>query len=575
METVLILALLMLPNFGLIKKKKMTKQILIICLLAFSKVVVSQSQQSFASQTKELPQEKIYVHSNNNFLLTGETLYYTIYCLNNNNYSPFSRIAYTELIDSKNNSILKQRISLDVGKGYGDFFISPQIKTGSYKLVAYTQWMKNKNSFFQQDIFLVNPFSDKLQSNPPNETTTTLKDNENTNERNGLFDNLKASYSKRENVVLNLTNTFSQLKGSFSISIRKKNNFQLPNNKTTNTPIKTNNAFYLPELRGTLIQGKVTTSNTSNAITDVKLSLSTKNKNRLPITAITNDKGEFYFNIPELRTPKVEIQILDKNANDYNIELIKPSNENIEFENFPELFLNENISKEIRDRTIYSQIENAFYKVKKDSISHTTKKSPLLDYVQTTYILDDYKRFKTVKETFVEVIEGAGFIRNKGQYNLSVTNTGEAKTLKHIPSLLVIDGSIVFNHNDLTDFDSRKIHSISIVKSKYFYGNALYQGVVIIRTFKNDFLSSTNKTQEFEVTPVQPQKIYFFQNNKNIKNKRIPDFRTQLYWNPAINLSQNTLSFFTSDVTGTFEITLQGYTKEGRFINAKERFSVK
>jgi hypothetical protein len=156
-----------------------------------------------------------------------------------------------------------------------------------------------------------------------------------------------------------------------------------------------------------------------------------------------------------------------------------------------------------------------------------------------------------------------------------VINLGNSKAPKHFPSLLIIDGRIVNNHNNLIDFDSKKIDSISVVRSKYFFGNALYQGIVLIKTFQNDFFSELGNFHEFKTTPIQPEKKYFFQNKKNAKNKRIPDFRIQLFWNPNIDLTKRYISFFTSDVTGPFEIILQGYTEKGEFIDIEQTFSVK
>lgn len=554
----------------------MIKKFILIFFITLCKVSTAQLKQP-TPQNNELIEEKIYVHFNSNLLLTGETLYYSIYCLNNNNLSPFSKIAYFELINSDNKSIIKHRIALNSGIGYGDLFINTKIKTGTYKIIAYTQWMKNKRSIFFKNIYIVNPFSNKLK-HTTNDYTHNQTNNSLTNDNTKqtiLFSNLKPSYSKRENIRLTLTDNFLKLKGNFSISIRRKNNFILSENTITSLPKKADTTYYLPELRGAIIHGKVTTLNNINSLSNIKLSLSLKNRNELPVTATTNKYGEFYFNISYRNTDKIYIQVLEKNPNNYKVKLIKQPKEFFKFDNFPTLHLNKDLTKLLKNRSIYSQIENAFFKAKKDSIYRKKEKTLLLNNLLTIYKLDDYKRFKTIKETFTEIIKGASFIRYKNQHKINVTSTGASKSVKHLPSLLVIDGHIVNNHNILINFDSRKIDSISIVKNKYFYGNALYQGIVLIKTFQNDFLPELNNFQEFKITPIQPEKKYFFQNEKNVMNKRIPDFRTQLFWNPNISLTKKNISFFTSDVTGHFEITLQGYTKKGEFINIEQSFSVK
>lgn len=105
-------------------------------------------------------QENVYLHVNNELLLTGETLYYSAYCNSEATGKPseLSQILYVELIDQNQNAVFQQKISLKNGRGYGDFFLSSLIPTGSYQLLAYTRWMKNFGQYFSTKIQVVNPF---------------------------------------------------------------------------------------------------------------------------------------------------------------------------------------------------------------------------------------------------------------------------------------------------------------------------------------------------------------------------------------------------------------------------------
>ena len=126
---------------------------IIYSLVALNLLAQTSSSLTFTNKINSYPKEKIYVHYNNDFLLSGEKLFYKIYCLENNNrFSSFSKIAYVELIDSNNNSVVQQKVSLTNGKGYGDIFINTKIKSGAYKLVSYTQWMKNEKSLFEKKV---------------------------------------------------------------------------------------------------------------------------------------------------------------------------------------------------------------------------------------------------------------------------------------------------------------------------------------------------------------------------------------------------------------------------------------
>lgn len=113
--------------------------------------------------------ENIFVHLNNTTLITGETLHCKLYCTNpvNNALSKISKIAYVDLINSDNQVVFTNKIYLDNGKGQGDFFIPTTIETGSYKLIAYTKWMLNKNDFktSKTDLLVINPYLAGKKSN--------------------------------------------------------------------------------------------------------------------------------------------------------------------------------------------------------------------------------------------------------------------------------------------------------------------------------------------------------------------------------------------------------------------------
>jgi hypothetical protein len=57
---------------------------------------------------------------------------------------------------------------------------------------------------------------------------------------------------------------------------------------------------------------------------------------------------------------------------------------------------------------------------------------------------------------------------------------------------------------------------------------------------------------------------------------RIPDYRVQLLWDPNVTLTTKEygVHFYASDVPGTFQIVLEGYTIDGKYISVKQNFKV-
>ncbi len=141
---------------------------LVICLSHVSSraQVLPALQNNFAAYQKTNLQEKLYVHTNKNFYLTGEILWFKIYNTDGstNKMLDISKVAYVELLDSKHVSVLQAKIALDQGTGNGSFYLPFSLSNGNYRLRAYTNWMKNFDAgyFFDQQISIVNPVKASL-----------------------------------------------------------------------------------------------------------------------------------------------------------------------------------------------------------------------------------------------------------------------------------------------------------------------------------------------------------------------------------------------------------------------------
>src|SRR5690606_14738914 len=106
------------------------------------------------------PKEKMFVHYNSSVLFPGEYLYYKTYTLNaaNNGLSDISKVAYLELVGENGEQVFQHLIPLENGQGHGDFFIPTTLPSGSYKLLGYTNWMRNTGNHFRADLVVINPY---------------------------------------------------------------------------------------------------------------------------------------------------------------------------------------------------------------------------------------------------------------------------------------------------------------------------------------------------------------------------------------------------------------------------------
>ncbi|MEO7835404.1 MAG: hypothetical protein ABIR50_08790, partial [Ginsengibacter sp.] len=105
-------------------------------------------------------QEKVYVHTDRNYYLCGEILWFKTYVTNAANNKPLSlsKVVYVEIINKLHLPVLQGKIAIESGSGSGSFTLPLSLESGNYELRAYTNWMKNdsSNHYFKKIITIVN-----------------------------------------------------------------------------------------------------------------------------------------------------------------------------------------------------------------------------------------------------------------------------------------------------------------------------------------------------------------------------------------------------------------------------------
>lgn len=120
----------------------------------------STAVKSLDNYSKTAVQEKAFVHSDKSSYLAGEILWFKLYLVDASTHAKtdLSSVAYVEILDWNKQPVLQTKVSLENGSGSGSLFLPVSLLSGNYKIVAYTNWMKNFDSgfFFQKGISIVN-----------------------------------------------------------------------------------------------------------------------------------------------------------------------------------------------------------------------------------------------------------------------------------------------------------------------------------------------------------------------------------------------------------------------------------
>jgi len=115
----------------------------------------------FRKYTQIVVQEKLYVNTDRTTYMAGELLWFKVYDINaaDNKLMDAGKVVYTEILDKDNNPILQGKTAMKASTGDGSFYIPVSVTTGTYKLRAYTNWMKNfsADKYFEKAITIINP----------------------------------------------------------------------------------------------------------------------------------------------------------------------------------------------------------------------------------------------------------------------------------------------------------------------------------------------------------------------------------------------------------------------------------
>jgi hypothetical protein len=537
--------------------------------------------------------ERIVVHLNSTFFLTGETLFFKVYCFEGSKpfkLSGLSSIAYLELIGADQKPVAQMKVTMKNGLGSGDYFFPGYMASGNYTLIAYTKWMRNfpSDRFYSANIKLINPqmrlplADGDLPIGGSGDSLSYQK------KAAGMGDQLlsiktdRKEYGLRQPVSLQLDNRDST-ETFLTVNVRAMDESLHRNEPCSHqeallssTPFS---ITYLPDVRGELISGTLYDKASGNALAGTLVTLSSPSKNFEFKISATDSYGRFYFNVDAITSEYFLLKAVENQAN--QAVVMKTSDEFLgRYDGFvpAALKIEQWMQRIIDKRYLSAQVENVFYSVKKDSIpgreGHRFYITP-----EKIYNLDDFTRFPTMDDVFREIVPEVVVKVRDGIYSLLMINHTTGYRFTKAP-LVVIDGIPVTDANKVMSYDPSFIKTISLIRSRYYYGPLEAEGVVSIETFDGDARGlQVDDMVRVSYVPPQPEKIYYFpQYVAGNSLARIPDYRTQLYWNPQLTIKKfsiNTLTFFTGDLPGKYFVEVVGVSAGGTRVYRSEHFEVR
>jgi len=116
--------------------------------------------------TDNYPVEKVYLQLDKPYYAIGDLIYFKAYTTVGSKHQPsgLSKILYVDLINEKDSVKQSLRLPMTAGLSWGSFALADTLQEGSYRIRAYTQWMRNfgEEYYFDKTISIGNSISNTV-----------------------------------------------------------------------------------------------------------------------------------------------------------------------------------------------------------------------------------------------------------------------------------------------------------------------------------------------------------------------------------------------------------------------------
>ena len=539
---------------------------------------------------ENITRERVYLHTDKNTYLSGELLWMKFYLTDEaGKPSSLSKIGYVELVDESN---AQKQVKLDIINGVaGSWMELPvSLPSGNYRLIAYTTNMRNEGEsvFFNKTIGIINTFkTDALVG-----SSTVSADSASVDM--GAFQQSKGNISVETDKQSYSTRAKSEIKikglpgnvHSLSISVAGRDFVQYNENiikwndglkEYVDIPLRTD---FLPEYEGHIINGKIIDVSTGGQLPEQEQTYSMLGFVGDQVRAfggLNNGSDVRFFTKRITGMRELAITTTSLSNNKYMVNIETPFAPHAG-KKMPVLELNPEWEKQLLHRSVGMQVQYAYYL---DSMSRVDTTYSYFQWKpDRSYILDEYTRFTTMEEIVIEFIPSLRFRHFDKKSFLTVLLNG-SNTFSSGNSLVFLDGIPIMDYDIILKYNPLLVYKIDVYKEKFVFGNKRYEGLVFLTTYNHDYpaLVTDGSTHLFDYEGAQLHRYFYSPSytEKSDAESKIPDYRHTLLWMPDVEtggLPALSVPFSTSDITGDFQVTVEGLTKDGKAFRGTSFFKV-
>ena len=484
---------------------------------------------------------KIYTATDKNCYVAGETVYCSVFA------SDADAVAYLSLINSDMPETTA-KIALDNGRGGGMFTIPYSCPTGNYYLVSYTA----SGSVDRHVLSVFNTFSSvRVQSG----VTVSDKASPVQKVMNSAYG---LALSSPADSVLILENT-SRMPVTACLSVCLADNIPSPQSHTVFPIELPSGGERAGEFDGECVRAVVCGPDADKVNGDVTAILSVPGSKTDIYTAFAGDGGRVVFHTENIYgdvNAVCMLQGLPENAV-CHLELDLPETPS-SVSAVPSLTLSSDYASALIDRREALSVDLAC----SDSLAASLPVRPphfFMKHEPVSYVLDDYTRFPTMEELFVEIIKDVRVRKSGNGHVINVMTRDDALNVAPVwgNSLMLLDGVPVVDHEKIWNYDPALVKTVEIYPYSYSLGDKTYGGVMNFITFKSNLAMMAFDDNV---------RIYDF---KGCSFPMLHRGHHTLYWNPLIMLQPGeTLRVDFTACGCPFNAVAEGMTSDGKAVRS-------
>ncbi len=547
--------------------------------------------------------ETVYLHTDRNFYIAGDHLYYKLYL--KSGCSDSSRFAYFIIRDEKSEVISHSRLELMDGVSYGSIKLADTLKTGFYQIVCFTNFMRNRpETIFRKEIIIANRFDDDVSYFPEKDRQSSGVNVSSNVPKPGPL-NLriltdKNIYERREEIIFTVEPGEMPVNEilSLSISVSQVIDYSQPVPSITESFLKDPEGQSQTNLNGpgityemesgtSVIQGTVseipgtvkTGINFSSPLESHTIFLSAIDTVPNLQYTTTDSSGKFciYLN-PWYEGKEIYLKLRSK----ANAQITLDSRYTMKEPFQPTRDFNRNYVREFIKRAVKTGQVARYYgsEAKPDTIeTFCSYHLPPEVYFKTypTIYPSDYIELNDFFELSREIIPGLRIRKNNGSYSAGFPSL-QYQIVSDEEPLILLDGVPIDNVNQIIDLGSNDIRYIETVPNVRYFNGLYFNGILNV-TSKKDAIKNISFSQPFRQT--QTDESISFTKPKHFNPADLPshypDLRYVLFWEPDFKPHGSKMDFtvWSSDIQGDYVINVQGITRSGLPVAGSATITVK